>query len=1283
MAIVPEPLRVTRDQLLRWGATAGATGQLPRLIRSLIAETEPSAEWIDMPAGTGVAAPGWDGIVRCSDGNRFVPAGLSCWEASTRQTKSHDKALSDYDKRARNTPCTERADMAFVAVVCAQWTKARDFLEEKLQCDDFRSVQALNVDDIEAWLECAPVSTVWLREVMGEPVAGVGLLSRWWGAWLNSTTVPLGAGIVLAGRNEAAESLRDRCGQQGGGVITVGGDMHRDEILAFVAASLVAPSQGEGSREDVLYLDDCGTAQRLLAAEDPVGLGQSCVSTSGMTVVVPSAEFTSHLPPNSSHRLIVPVPGSLQAEIVLGALDTSLVAEQMVSLGQDSDKSHDFGALARMSLLTLRRRLANQPELYQPAWAAGSISRTLRRSLLLNSWSQRSKGDADIVRRFTGSSHDDVAEILHNLAGASEPPMLLTDDRWHVVAPTDAWSLISEQITRDDLDSFAGFALEVLTDPDPFLGMSDVERMQAEIGGTTTKHSSHIKRGIATTLALLGTFPPRLRGDVAPATSAAEGIVARILGSANEAEDPSTWASVSEVLPLLVEAAPEAVLTGLRSCLSTQHPFTEAMFADGQANLTGLPSASPHVRILEALEVLAWSPNHLEGVVDVLAVLAAVDPGGRWGNRPDKSLESIMWPSSPQTSAGGEDRLQALDMLRRRHNSVAWDLMLSMLPSGPSSVLLRRGPRYRAWKNGPSVVTRSQRGQTYSEVAARLVHDAGSDPEQVKALIEHVSDLPPDVRGSLQVTLENIALSEPDEEIRCSLWPALRRTVGYHRGNGDTGGILSVAELEQFEALMDRLHPSDPLTAYGMLFDGGFGSIDGISPRDYEAYVEVRASRQADAVATMHDSGGIAAVLDFAANVREPRNVGEALAATGSDVDEEMLAAMNSAPETVTQVALGYFATRFREFRWDGIDCLIDRHSLSAQVKADLVRACPPRERPWRKVTELGTEVAAEYWTRVEYWSVGLPEDHAELLEVTQGLRGARRADFAAWLLSLQSNSFASEPEFAEEAANCLEEWIQQETPLTSAFDCHDLVSLMKVLDQNVDHLGADRVVMIEWHYYPALKHASDFEAPNLYRSMAHDPNFFVSLVEFVFKPASARREDQPEPSVAEQQLASKAYSLLESWPQSGIFPGLDEGGNIVSEQLNSWIDHARSLLAEKDRSAIGDQQIGKVLAASPPDPDGEWPSAAVRDLIERLQSDHIDTGLSVAIQNQRGVTTRGPYDGGDQERNLAEHYRQTSNLFSTSPRTRAIFEQLATSYDEEAAWHDRQAEAHRRGLPL
>ena len=1236
-----------------------------------------------MPSGSGVAAPGWDGIVRCSNGNRFVPAGLSCWESSTERKRSHSKALNDYDKRVDSTPRSKRADIAYVAAVCAPWTKAREFADEKSQCDYFRLVRALNVDHIEDWLECAPVSTVWLREVMGEPIAGIGLLSGWWNAWLDSTTVPLAADVVLAGRDTATSDLRDRCSQSSGGVITVGGGMHRDEILAFVAAALVEPSEDDSFRHDVLYIDDLASAQRLLTIEDPIGRGRSSVSTPGMTAVVPSDEFARYLPPDSQHRLIVPMPGSVQADIVLDAVDGSAVAKHLEAAGEDFHAAHGLGAVARMSLLTLRRRLAVKPELHQPAWAEDSVDRTLRRSLLLSSWSQHSDGDADIVERFVGSSHDDVVEVLHRLTGASEPPMLLTDERWHVVAPADAWSLISEQITREELTLFTDIAEELLTESDPFYGMDNIQRARAQFEGTTARYSSHIKRGVATTLALFGSFPPLLRGDAAPAVSAADGIVARILRRSNDDADPTRWASVSEVLPLLVEAAPEAVLAGLRSCLSGAHPFALGMFADSQDNKFGLPSASPHINVLDALEVLAWSPDHFEAVVDVLAGLAAVDPGGRWSNRPGNSLESIMCSWAPQTSANGEARLQALDMLRNRHGPVAWELMLAMLPSGPGSVFDKRGPLYRRWKDTEPVVTRSEHLHAVCEVAVRLVLDAGTDSERLQALVERAGDLSADARRSLRSVLKNVAESDPDENLRCVLWPALRRMIGQQREWSEADGALSVAEIEQFEALLDGLRPSDLLTTYGMLFDGGFESIDGISPRDYEAYVGVREMRQAEAVRAMRVSGGIAAVLEFAASVRQPLDVGKALAATGSDVDEEMLAAMNSAPESVTQAALGYFASRFREYHWDGIDRLIARHSPPAQVTADLVRACPPIELPWRKANELGAEVAADYWARVEHWSLGSPEALCELLEVAGGLREAGRADFAAWLLSLRFDSLASQPKYAEEAASCLEEWRRQESPGTSPFDRYSLVRLLSVLDQHVEHLGPDRVLMIEWQYYPGLVHSGDFKSPNLYRRMAQDPTFFASLVEIAFPPASSRPEDHPEPSAAEQEAARKAYGLLDSWPPLGISPGIGEDGKVDGERLYHWVEQVRTLLLETDRAVIGDRKIGKALAVSPPGPDGEWPSNEVCDLIERLQSDDVELGLSIAIRSQRGVTSRAPTDGGDQERDLADKFRQTSSRLSTSPRTKAVFEGLAAGYEEEAAWHDRQAEANRRGLPL
>ena len=678
LAAVPESLRMSRDDLLGWAKGPGADQELPRLLRRLIRETT-QVERIEFPSGTGVATPGWDGIVECAEGNQFVPDGRSGWEVSVQQSGSDRKARDDYDERVKEVEAEQRRDMDYVAVVCAPWTKARDFEQEKRSLGAFRSVRALNVNHLEDWLECAPSTTVWLSELMGKPVVGVSLLSAWWAKWLESTSPALDAGVVLAGRDDPAKTLRDRCKQPSGGVVTVGGQVHRDEILAFVAAALVGsddPDCHDQSPVDALYMDDHDTTKRLLAAE---ASPPSSPHTRALTVVVPSADFAEHLPAGSQHRMIVPIPGSSQPEVVLEAADAAVAAERLRAAGVDRDRAHDLGSLARMSLMALRRNLAVNPELHRPRWATGPVAEALRRSLLLHGWDQNRDGDREIVERFVGHPHNEVAETLDGL-DSGDAPMILTGEIRHAVSPMDTWMLLDHQLAQTDIEAFAGIAHDVLTEPDPTYGMTEFERMQAHYDGMQQSNSSTIKQGIATTLAIMGSRPPTLLGSVTPASTAAEGIVWRILRSANEDESPRTWHAVARVLPLLAEADPEAVLSNLRTCLADGHAFAEAMFADGDVNEAGVPPPSPHLRILDALEVMAWSSDHLMAAVDVLARLAAVDPGGRWSNRPSQSLASIMCPWMPNTSAPAKQRLTVIEVLRRRHGPVAWELMMSMLP---------------------------------------------------------------------------------------------------------------------------------------------------------------------------------------------------------------------------------------------------------------------------------------------------------------------------------------------------------------------------------------------------------------------------------------------------------------------------------------------------------------------------------------------------------------------------------------------------------------------------
>ena len=1278
VATVPEPWRVGRDRLRDWAK--GPTADLPGLVRRLIAETVPSAERIDMPSGSAEHQSGWDGLVRCAKGNRFVPGGPSGWELSTQQNGSDGKARSDYAKRIENTPDAEHADMAYVAVVCAPWTKAREFEREKSCSGDFRTVRALNVDSLADWLECAPLTTVWLRERMDEPV-GVTLLSAWWAQWLASTTVPLDAPTVLAGRDDQAETLRDRCRQRRGGVITVGGVFHPDEILAFVAAALVGSDSAGPSVVDALFVDDRSVAQRLLSAEASATAGRSGAHARALTVVAPSADFAGCLPAASRHRLIVPVPRGSQSDIVLEAVDSETVTARMRASGRDTHTAHDLGTLARRSLLALRRRLAVKPELHRPPWAGSHIEANIRRSLMLNNWNETSVGDRRIVERFMECSYEEATEALRRL-DPGDAPMIVTDERWYVASPADAWTLVSRHLTCDDIEDFGVIAHEVLTEPDPFYGMSGRDSMIARYEGTEATHSHQLRSGVATTLALLGSRPPKPRGASAPFTGAADGIVHGILQAANDDPSPRVWAAVARELPLLAEAAPSAVLRGLRTCISESHAFATAMFADSTDDDTLFGPGSPHLHVIEALETLAWSPDYLNPAADALASLAANDPGGTWSNRPSSSLASIMYGWRPHTSAGTDARLQAVEMLRERHGPVAWNLMLSMLPEGHGPQTVERGPLYRDWKR-ESVVTGGEYLSVVDSAGKMMVEDAGADPDRWANLVERIGVVTVDARRALVEALAKIAASDPGEAFRSAVWPELREAVSNQRENFDTDWALPESELEGFDPLLENLRPSAPATAYGWLFSSDYVMADGRRwADDHDAHSEALAAKRTAAIGKILAAGGIDAVLELVETAEAPYAVGVALANQGPALDVEMLGILHESSGPVTAAALTYFESRIDECGWELVDRLIAHHALSEQVVADLLRAVPAVEAPWRRADALGAGVAAEYWARVSPLELRPLKSSDQLREVSGRLRSAGRAAAAIRLVCVWEHRHESTPEVAEEAAACLEDRLQQQDPEDPApVSRHDLAELLKMLDRHRDHLGAGRVATLEWQYLPAVAHAGDTGTPNLYRQLAQDPDLFVSLVEIAYPPASASPGDGAESDDTDRQRALNAHRLLRSWPLGTFSPGGDGQEGVDAEQLDGWVDHARSRLSDIDRQAIGDTMIGRALAASPADPDVEWPSAAVRDLIDRVESDCLDDGFTLSVFDQRGGTSRLPTDGGGQERELAAHYRARSSDFSRWPHTASIFDRLARAHESEADVHDRRAEAHRIGL--
>ena len=195
--------------------------------------------------------------------------------------------------------------------------------------------------------------------------------------------------------------------------------------------------------------------------------------------------------------------------------------------------------------------------------------------------------------------------------------------------------LLGSQLSSTDIEAFRQHAKNVLLEPDPFAGLSESERLSAQLHGIRPLYSTHLAGGVAKTLALLGTV-----GDVVEVgarqtgTSIASSIVSELLHTANNDLTGAIWSLLAPQLHLLSEAAPNEVLKALRTGLADGGPLVPPILAEGEQGPPLSLPLSVHTRVQWALDNLVWSPTYFDATVSVYARLAELDPGGTWGARP-------------------------------------------------------------------------------------------------------------------------------------------------------------------------------------------------------------------------------------------------------------------------------------------------------------------------------------------------------------------------------------------------------------------------------------------------------------------------------------------------------------------------------------------------------------------------------------------------------------------------------------------------------------------------
>ena len=1250
---------ITRDQLDSWSDTPESKANFPHLISRLIRATTAKDTKVHIPWGSATYIGGWDGIVDSKEGTRYVPKGISLWELGTDRDPKK-KADADYEKRTSDPLGYTPHDATFVFVTPRTWTKKEEWVSQRKEENIWKDVIVYDAISLEQWLDEAPAVSRWFAS---QGYAGVcssdGIITadEYWKEWSCSGELELVPDCVLAGREVAREALIKLL--EGDPSIIGVRASTKGEAIAFILATMRASDLDVSGRfiSTTLIVDQEDVFRNIsLSIQHALNLIVQFESTDPLGVAT-----------KNGHHVLVPLGADdvfSQESITLPAVDRNALIEALEASGLSRSKASTLTKESGHDI-TILKKLLGFPS-YGATWIKTQPIREIVPALLLGRWDESYPGDIELLEKLSGMSYAKYREALAKWLYLPESPLKKISETWRLTSPLDLWRGISAHLVDQDFQLLEECFIQAYHSGNPVLAS------QMDIPDYISKkrtYSDWIREGLAQSLILIS-IP-----QVGVSLRDPQSWVDRIIGGLLSKASGEMWVSINRELPLIAEASPQVFLQSVSRSLSHQPAEIMDMFEE-KPGFDG-PVAS-HTGLLWALEELAWMPSFFRNACLLLYKLATLDPGGSVSNRPLNSLTEIFKAWHYQTLAPYAERVKVLKEMLPKNVDVSWKLLTSLLPSFSSkTAFFTHRMRWRMfWEKTDLNYTYRDSFDMYSEVVDMLITLCDGDETRFSDLIEAAPQCRPwDRVRILEWAQETVGNTEHKKG---QAWHTLRRILNHHKQYPDAEWALKGDELSPFKQLYGQLYPKDVLVRNVWLFneDSRAQMIDPatVVPFALDRYKEIGeqvATSRERAVSELVEELGLERVLELRLEVKYPWYLGEALAKVikdEQDLQRVWLCLEDDAPHIAFAHGFIYQKLRCEDFSW--IQVLVQElleKGYSDKAVANALFPEPLRQELWRYVDTLGEGIQREYWLRIRPYFNGLTDE--EIMVCINKLLHYRRFSSAVEVASCHGTHIPSDM-----LIDVLRRWATEESQEPRSPVGYEIEGIFEELNKRMD-IDEGTYCELETLYLPLLTDVGgQVGVPHLEEELASNPESFVQLLKWLYKPKDEDRQRKEQEGLSEEQVqnaARRADLMLEAWKK---IPGMQEDGTIDGIKLREWIDVARALARECDRLEVADIHIGQLLAKYPEN-SPHWPERKIFQVIEAINTEELKEGYSIGMLKKRGVTIRGPFDGGTIERERAEYFAQLAlEVMCDYPNVSEIFSELQGYYERCARERDEEA---------
>jgi hypothetical protein len=252
----------------------------------------------------------------------------------------------------------------------------------------------------------------------------------------------------------------------------------------------------------------------------------------------------------------------------------------------------------------------------------------------------------------------------------------------------------------------------------------------------------------------------------------------------------------------------------------------------------------------------------------------------------------------------------------------------------------------------------------------------------------------------------------------------------------------------------------------------------------------------------------------------------------------------------------------------------------------------------------------------------------------------------------------------------------EMQEPYSKQIEPYNIATLFKELDEN-GYNNKEVMEKLEWKFISVLSDDLWHRLPiSLNEEIIGNPDLYVEILCYLYKPENDEDMEKKEiDGLTDEQIkhrSNNAYNFLRAINK---LPGADKEGIIDYDILKSWIDKVFEICEKMKRVYAGHYNVGQFISKSLPI-DGIWPQESICKVLEDYKNTDIDSGFYISVVNSRGTTSRGMFEGGQQERDEAKVYSDYAKKINPKfQRAFKVLKELENSYKYDANRIDEEAE--------